>query len=134
MKGFAGAWGLGLQLLRHQKRARASGECLSRAESSEVILTGTIFLGGTARRKLSGARSHIFRSVTNTQAVLRPAWGGLAKGNQSVQQAEGSVVSGKSKSVGVISQGFPGAWGPGLAAGASRGLGPGPLGAWGPGH
>ena len=24
-RGFAGAWGLGLELLRHQKRARASG-------------------------------------------------------------------------------------------------------------
>ena len=30
--------------------------------------------------------------------------------------------------------GLPEAWGPGLGAGASRGLGPGPLGAWGPGH
>ena len=33
------------------------------------------------------------RARTNTQAVLRLAWGGLAKGNQSVQQAEASIVS-----------------------------------------
>ena len=58
------------------------------------------------------------RVRTSTQAVLLLAWGGLAKGNQSVQQAKARVASGKSKSVGVISQG----------------LGPGLLGAWGPGH
>ena len=34
------------------------------------------------------------------QAVLCLAWGGLAKGNQSVQQAEASVVSQKSPGVG----------------------------------
>ena len=51
------------------------------------------------------------RVRTNTQAVLHLAWGGLAKGNQSVQQAEASVVCQKS----------PG-------AGASRGLGLGPPG------
>ena len=31
------------------------------------------------------------RVMTNTQAVLRLAWGGLAKGNQSVQQAKARV-------------------------------------------
>ena len=31
------------------------------------------------------------RVRTNTQAVLLPAWGGLAKGNQSVQQAKTRV-------------------------------------------
>ena len=36
------------------------------------------------------------RVRTNAQAVLRLAWGGLAKGNQSVQQVEASVVSQKS--------------------------------------
>ena len=65
------------------------------------------------------------RVRTNTQAGLRLAWGGLAKGNQSVQQAE--VVSGKSKSVGVISQGL------GSQGLGAQGLGPGPPGAWGPG-
>ena len=64
------------------------------------------------------------RVRTNTQAVLRLAWGGLAKGNQSVQPAEASVVS----------QQFPAPRcnkPPGLGA---QGLGPGPPGAWGPAH
>ena len=34
------------------------------AESSEVTMTGTLFLGGTARRKSSGARSQVCRSVS----------------------------------------------------------------------
>ena len=34
------------------------------AESSEVTMIGTIFLGGTARRKSSGARSQVCRSVS----------------------------------------------------------------------
>ena len=61
-------------------------------------MTGPLFLGGTARRKSSGAKKPGLpeRVRTNTQAVLRLAWGGLAKGNQSVQQAEASVVSQKS--------------------------------------
>ena len=43
-------------------------------------MTGTIFLGGTARRKSSGARSQLAGACrTNTQAVLRLAWGGLAR-------------------------------------------------------
>ena len=56
------------------------------------------------------------RVRTNMQAVLRLAWGGLAKGNQAVQQAEPSVVSQKFPSLG---RGLSGAWGPGLGAGAS---------------
>ena len=52
------------------------------------------------------------RVRTNTQAVLRLAWGGLAKGNQSVQQAQASVVSQKSPGGHLPSQGY-GAWGPG---------------------
>ena len=69
------------------------------------------------------------RVRTNTQAVLLLAWGGLAKGNQSVQQAEGSVVSGKSKSVGVISQGLgsQGLGAQGLGPGPPKVLGPRPL-------
>ena len=66
------------------------------------------------------------RVRTNTQAVLLLAWGGLAKGNQSVQQAEASVVSGKSRSVRVISHGL------GSQGLGAQGLGPGPPGAWGP--
>ena len=34
------------------------------AESSEVTMTGAIFLGGTARRKSSDARSQVCRSVS----------------------------------------------------------------------
>ena len=75
-------------------------------------MTGTIFLGGTARRKPSGARSQVCRSL----------------GNQSVQQAEASVVSQKKYW-----------WAPGEISRRnkprSRGLGPGlqPLGGLGAG-
>ena len=87
------------------------------AKSSEVTMTGTIFLGGTARIKRCKKPGLPERVRTNTQAVLRLARGGLAKRNQSVQQAEASIVSPKSG---------PGPSGPGLGAGAgaSRGLGP----------
>ena len=47
-------------------------------------MTGTIFLGGTARRKSSGARSQVCRSVSDQHAG-RPApslgWPGERKSN-----------------------------------------------------
>ena len=61
--------------------------------------------------------------------VLRLAWGGLAKGNQSCMK--GSKVTGS----GARGPG-PRAWGrglQGLGAGASRALGPRPPEAWGEG-
>ena len=73
-------------------------------------------------RKSSGARSQVCRSVrTNTQAVLRLAWDGLAKG----KPRQASSLRG-------LGLGLPEAWGPGLGAGAPRSLEPGFSGTLGP--
>ena len=88
------------------------------AESSEVT-TGAIFLGGTAQEIKRCKKPGLPERVrTNTQAVLRLAWGGLAKGNQSVQQAVEKAI------YRAWGPGFRGL-GPGLGAGASRNLRPG---------
>ena len=97
-------------------------------------MTGTIFLGGTARRTSSGARSQVCRSVSGP--TRRPscalAWGGLAEGNSSVQQAEASVVSQESPGGHLAkgNQSVQQAKVTGLRARARRGLGPR---AWGRG-
>ena len=68
-----------------------------------------------------------FAGVCQDQHAGRPA--PSSKGNQSVQQAEASAVSQKSlcrcnkPRLRGLGPGLPGAWGPGLGAGASGGLG-----------
>ena len=48
------------------------------AESSEVTMTGTIFLAGTARRKSTGARSQVCRSMSGPTRRPSCAWLGVA--------------------------------------------------------
>ena len=73
------------------------------------------------------------RVRTNTQAVLLLAWGGLAKGNQSVQQAKARVdflvgtwrkeISRCNKpGLRGLGPGLPKAWGPGLEGRSLQGL------------
>ena len=97
-------------------------------------MTGTIFLGGTARRKSSGARSQVCRNVSGPTRPVVQSFGGLTG----------------------LGPGPPRSWGPGLSLppvfrrsekspgrageGVGDGLGPAPRGlgsgAWGrgPGH
>ena len=76
-------------------------------------MTGAIFLGGTARRKSSDARSQVCRSVSGpTRSRPAPSLG----------------WPGERKSIGATSPGSQ------KLGGASRNLGPGPPEAWGPGH
>ena len=78
-------------------------------------MTGTIFLGGIARRKASGARSR-FAGAFQDQHAGRPV-PPQARGKRCFSKISGEKEPGY------------GAWGPGsqkLGAGASRGLGPGP--------
>ena len=98
------------------------------AESSEVTMTGTIFLGGTARRKSSGARSQVCRSVSGPTrrpscAQLGVAW--RKEINRCNKPRRKEISRCNKPRLRGLGPGLPGAWGPGLGAGDSTA-------AWGP--
>ena len=95
-------------------------------------MTGTIIFRRDCAQEIKRCKKPGLqeRVRTNTQAVLRLAWGGLAKGHESVQQAEASVVLKNLLQKKEISRCNKPRLRGRLGA---QGLGPGPPGAWGPG-
>ena len=96
-------------------------------------MTGMLFIAGTARRKSTGARNQVCRSMSGPTRRPSCAWLGVAWRRKSI----GATSRGKRrfskiswwapserKSVGATSQGY-GAWGRAPRLGA-QGLGPGP--------
>ena len=69
------------------------------------------------------------RVTTNTQAVLRLAWGGLAKGNQSCKKPPNTGRQAWGRGLGASRTGASTPLGPGLQS-LGAGLGAGPSGLW----